>query len=116
MASNAPTAAEIRETVLQHWNRWRDPNADVSPWDEQPLSGRLVDLAQTDLYLDVGRLLYNLDAFGPEPGPLDAIQREIMDPIMAECERRILDGMSTAFERFAREYPKARRAKHARAA
>jgi hypothetical protein len=113
---SAPTEAEIREAVQQHWNRLRDPNSDVSPWEQQPLSGRLVDLAQTDLYLDVGRLLYNMDAMGPEPGPLDAISREIMAPIVAECERRILDGMAAVFERFARQYPRARRAKHAQAA
>jgi hypothetical protein len=106
----APTEAEIRAAVRQEWNRWRDPHADVAPWDKQPLSGRLVDCVQTDLYTDVGRLLYNLDAMGPWAGPLDAIEREIMAPIVAECERRILDGMAAAFERFAREHPKARRA------
>ncbi len=108
---SAPTEAEIRETIREQWNRLRDPNSDVAPWDKQPLSGRLEDLAQTDLYLDVGRQLYDMDAMGPEPGPLDAIQREIMDPILAECEHRILEGMAAAFERFAHEYPKARRAR-----
>ena len=84
---SAPTEAEIHEAVQQHWNRWRDPNSDVAPWNEQPLSGRLVDLAQTDLYVDAGRLLYDLDSTGPWAGPLDAIEREIMAPIMAPRPR-----------------------------
>jgi hypothetical protein len=106
--ATAPTEAEIREAVRQQWNRWRDDN---EPWDRQPLSGRLEDVVQFDLFIDVGRVLYDRSLEDGMAGPLDEIEREIMEPIMAECERRILDGMAAAFERFAREYPKAKRAR-----
>jgi hypothetical protein len=109
--ATAPTEAEIREAVRQQWDQWN-----VEPWNRQPLSSRLEDLVGFDLFCGVGSVLYDRSREDGMEGPLDKIERVIMGPIVAECDRLILEGMAAAFERFAREYPKARRAKHARAA
>jgi hypothetical protein len=103
---SAPTEAEIREAVSQEWNRWRHDGV-----DGPTLSGRLVDLAMFDLFCGVGRVLYDRSREDGMRGPLDEIEHEIMAPIVAECERRLLDGMAAAFEEFARQHPKARRAR-----
>jgi hypothetical protein len=105
--ASTPTGAEIREAVSQEWNRRRHDD----PENPQPLSGRLVDLAQFDLFCGVVRELYDRSGEDGMRGPLDEIEDAIMAPIVAECERRILDGMAAAFEEFARQYPEARRAR-----
>jgi hypothetical protein len=108
--ASTPTEAEIREAVSQEWNRWRHDGVD-GPWDAQPLSGRLKDLARFDLFCEVAFVLYGRTGEDGMAGTLDKIEDAIMAPIVAECERRILDGMAAAFEEFARQYPKARRAR-----
>ena len=108
--ASTPTGAEIREAVSQEWNRWRHDGVD-GPWPQPPLGGRLKDLAGFDLFCGVVRVLYDRSREDGMVGPLDEIEHEIMAPIVAECERRILDGMAAAFEEFARQYPKARRAR-----
>jgi hypothetical protein len=104
--ASTPTEAEIREAVSQEWNRWRHDGV-----DGPTLSGRLKDLALFDLFCEVAFVLYDRSGEDGMTGPLDEIEDAIMAPIVAECERRILDGMAAAFEEFARQYPKARRAR-----
>lgn len=97
----APSPEDIRLAVFQRWNRQR--TADDPRGAGQSLQDRMVDTITFDLLCEV-----NVALFGPYDGPdtrsrLDEIADEVLLPVLADLDARVMAAMATVFQRYVAE-------------
>lgn len=104
-AATAPSPEEIRLAILRSWHRPDVPSAVATT-----LSGQLEDAVAVYLLCDVQADLYEVP---PEHlvHPIESIADEVLTPVIADVEQRILSAMASVIERYAEEHPDAPRAR-----
>ena len=98
----APSPEEIRLAVFQRYIRQRTAE-DLQRWPEASFQARILDTIAFDLLCEVRE-----DLFGPYTGPdtrgrFDEIADEVLLPLVADLDARIMEGMATVFQRYVAE-------------